>query len=132
MARITKDPETRRNELLDAAEDLFIKEGYEQTSVSDIVKRVNVAQGTFYYYFKSKEEILKSVIDRIFEEARKEIGGLAESAERDSLTRLRAIIQVVFDLKNRREDFFTYIHEDRNALLHQKLVGKLIDRKSVV
>ena len=49
IIRITKNPEERRKELIDIAERLFIKKGYEQTAVSDIVKKAKVAQGTFYY-----------------------------------------------------------------------------------
>ncbi len=64
MARISKEPEVRRAELIDQAAALFSEFGFEQTSVSDIVKKTGVAQGTFYYHFKSKEEILDAVIER--------------------------------------------------------------------
>jgi AcrR family transcriptional regulator len=64
MSRIVKEPEIRYVELLEAAEKLFLEKGYEQTSVSDIVKSISVAQGTFYYYFKSKEDALDAVIER--------------------------------------------------------------------
>jgi AcrR family transcriptional regulator len=43
---ISKDPEKRRSELIEAAERIFAAKGYEETSVSDIVKEINVAQGT--------------------------------------------------------------------------------------
>ena len=46
MTRIIKNPEIRRNELIDIAEELFLKHSYAQTTVSDIVKKVGVAQGT--------------------------------------------------------------------------------------
>ncbi len=49
MVRISKDPEERKNEIVDAAEELFVTKGYEKTSISDIVKKVGVAQGLFYY-----------------------------------------------------------------------------------
>ena len=62
--RITKKPEERRQELIQIAEQQFIQNGYEKTAVSDIVKKAKVAQGTFYYYFKTKEEILDSIIDK--------------------------------------------------------------------
>jgi len=41
-----------------------MKKGYEKTAVSDIVKKAKVAQGTFYYYFKTKEDILDLITDR--------------------------------------------------------------------
>lgn len=62
MARITKAPEERRSELIATARKLFFTKGYEQTSVSDIVKTVGVAQGTFYYYFESKKDVLDAII----------------------------------------------------------------------
>lgn len=64
ISRITKDPEVRQAELIDAAEELFITLGYQQTTVSTIVKKIGVAQGTFYYYFASKEVILEAIFAR--------------------------------------------------------------------
>jgi AcrR family transcriptional regulator len=64
ISRITKDPEIRQAELIDAAEELFIAIGYQQTTVSRIVKKIGVAQGTFYYYFSSKEAILEAIFAR--------------------------------------------------------------------
>ncbi len=64
IIRITKDPEVRQAELLDVAQELFIQLGYQQTTVSTIVKKVGVAQGTFYYYFASKEAILEAIFAR--------------------------------------------------------------------
>lgn len=64
MARPQQDPQIRRNEILDAAEILFHDRGYHKTMVSDIVKEIGAAQGTFYYYFSSKEEIIEGLIDR--------------------------------------------------------------------
>jgi AcrR family transcriptional regulator len=64
IIRITKDPEIRQAELMDAAQELFMMLGYQQTTVSTIVKKVGVAQGTFYYYFASKEAILEAIFAR--------------------------------------------------------------------
>lgn len=64
MARVSKQPEERRQELIEAAQALFLSQGYERTAVNDIVKQVGVAQGLFYYYFKSKKDIFIAVIDQ--------------------------------------------------------------------
>lgn len=65
--RISKEHDVRRNEILDKAESLFEVKGYNKTTVNDILREVNIAKGTFYYYFKSKEEVLDAVIDRYLE-----------------------------------------------------------------
>jgi len=64
MARIAQDPQVRIAEILDAAEKLFLVKGYRGTTISDIAKKLGVAQGMLYYYFKSKEEIIESLINR--------------------------------------------------------------------
>lgn len=61
-ARTVKDPEERRAEIVEAARRLFAEKGYSGTSVSEIVKSVGVAQGTFYWYFKSKEEVYHAIL----------------------------------------------------------------------
>ena len=62
--RPTQDPQQRINEILDAAEYLFSTKGYEQTTIQDIAKRMGVAQGTMYYYFKSKDKVMEGVLGR--------------------------------------------------------------------
>jgi len=120
MSRTVKNPDERRSEIIDIAEELFLEKGYEQTAVSDIVKKVGVAQGTFYYYFKSKGEVLNAVIDRHIEEIRV---GLETIAARDDLSAIEKIVgfsTFLLKFNKDRKNLFDYIHEDRNAHLHLK------------
>ena len=55
--RITKEPEERKQEILDTAMRLFYEKGYEKTSIADIAKEIGVAQGLCYRYFPSKEAL---------------------------------------------------------------------------
>lgn len=64
--RVVKDPEERRTKLLEASEELFLQKGFGKTMVSDIAGKVGAAQGTFYYYFKSKDEVLAAILERIW------------------------------------------------------------------
>ena len=61
MARVTKTPEERRLEIIQTAERLFGEVGFAKCSVEMIIREIGVAKGTFYYYFKSKEEALGEV-----------------------------------------------------------------------
>ena len=55
--------EQNREKILQAAADLFYQHGYNNTSFSDVATASGVPKGNFYYYFKSKDELLRAVID---------------------------------------------------------------------
>jgi AcrR family transcriptional regulator len=54
---------TTRGHIVEAADQLFYRQGYEHTSFSDIADAVQITRGNFYYHFKSKDEILDAVIN---------------------------------------------------------------------
>ena len=56
--------EANRQAILDAARDVFAELGYGATTVRDIIRRTGLASGTFYNYFKSKEEVFEALNDR--------------------------------------------------------------------
>jgi AcrR family transcriptional regulator len=55
--------QTTRDQIVQAADQLFYRQGYEHTSFSDIADVVRISRGNFYYHFKSKDEILDAVIN---------------------------------------------------------------------
>ena len=62
---------TTRDHIVDAADRLFYRQGYEHTSFSDIAEAVQISRGNFYYHFKSKDEILDAVINVRLADTRK-------------------------------------------------------------
>lgn len=60
----THKAEARKNEILDIAESLFIRKGYEHTTINDVLEVSGIAKGSLYYYFKSKEDVLDGIIKR--------------------------------------------------------------------
>ena len=62
--RVTKDSEERKSEIVVVAEKLFSENGIGKTAVSAIVKELNVAQGLFYYYFKSKDDVIDEIVKK--------------------------------------------------------------------
>ncbi len=65
MAR-NKNPEETVNLILEASYHLFIEKGYERTSIQDIIDRLGgLSKGAIYHHFRSKEDILVAVIERI-------------------------------------------------------------------
>jgi AcrR family transcriptional regulator len=63
----TKPAEIRREELMDAAQALFLGKGFGATSVDEIVRAADVAKGTFYFYFKTKDDVLQALRSRFVE-----------------------------------------------------------------
>ena len=51
-----------RDRIVEAADDLFYRQGFEHTSFADIADAVRISRGNFYYHFKTKDEILETVI----------------------------------------------------------------------
>jgi AcrR family transcriptional regulator len=56
--------EARPDEVLDAALELFIEQGFAQTRVEDIAKRAGISKGAVYLYFESKEKVLEGLVRR--------------------------------------------------------------------
>jgi len=60
-----------RDQIVEAADRLFYRQGYEHTSFSHIADAVQISRGNFYYHFKSKDEILDAVIEARLANTRK-------------------------------------------------------------
>jgi len=128
MKRIVKDPEIRKNELIDIATQLFIKKGFEETSVSDIVKKANVAQGTFYYYFKSKEIILDAIIEKFLNEMLNFIEKLVENKNKNAIEKFLEILQFKMEISASSKKFWSYILSNKNTILHLKFEKDLLPK----
>ncbi len=58
MSRRAAKKDLTRTQILSAAADLFAEQGYENTSIDEITKKADIAKGTFYYHFHSKEDVV--------------------------------------------------------------------------
>lgn len=63
MAR-NKYPEKTIEQILEVASKLFVEQGYEKTTIQDIMNELKLSKGAIYHHFKSKEEILEAVINK--------------------------------------------------------------------
>ena len=57
------DRENRKNQILNAAFEVFVKKGYAKTTMDDIVESSKLSKGALYHYYKSKKELFLSLID---------------------------------------------------------------------
>ena len=128
--RIVKDATERKNEILDAAEELFAAKGYDATSTGDILERVGIARGTLYYHFQSKEEILDALIGRINQAL---IARARRIAEDQSVPVVERIIRTIASMNLEEEkssighEVLEQVHKPQNALMHQKMQQGILD-----
>jgi AcrR family transcriptional regulator len=85
---------TTREHIVEAADQLFYRQGYEHTSFADIAHVVQISRGNFYFHYKTKDEILDAVIERRLADTR----GMLERWEIESkepADRIRSFIDIL-------------------------------------
>lgn len=123
--RVVKEAIERRNEILDAAEELFVTKGYDKTSTNDILDRVGIARGTLYYHFKSKEDILNAMIERINDSLIAKAKMIAADTSVPVIDRLVMTIASLNVETDIGYEIIGEVHKPQNALMHQKMQENL-------
>ncbi|WP_242259653.1 TetR/AcrR family transcriptional regulator [Bacillus cereus group sp. BfR-BA-01311] len=126
--RIVKEYEERRKEILETAERLFLTKGYTKTTVNDILKEIGIAKGTFYHYFKSKEEVMDEIIMRIIKEDVTKAKRIVSNPDIPVLDKLFKILMEQSPKSGDvKEKMIEQFHQPNNAEMHQKsLVQSII------
>lgn len=123
---MAKTKEERRNEIIETAGKLFEEKGYEQTQVQDIVNEIGVAKGLFYYYFKSKDEVMEELADRYADAI---IDAVNKLIDKDITTfdKINSIFQIFIDSAEKKFGIFMGILNVKNGITHERIffnVGK--------
>lgn len=121
ISRVTKDPLVRQTEILDAAQEMFFSEGYQQTNVEDIIRKIGVAKGTFYYYFPSKEAVLEAIVTRYTREMLAE-AHLSVPDTASPLEKLQVFINLFYKLS------YTGELGSLSKMLYKERQGELINK----
>ena len=65
--------EEKKEQILEAAKDVLLKKGIFKTRVEDITNHLGIAKGSFYTYFKSKDQLLEAIISQVYEIRKSEL-----------------------------------------------------------
>lgn len=91
MAR-NKYPEETINKILDVSMELFLEKGYEHTSIQDIVNNLGgLSKGAIYHHFKSKEDILDGVMNKLYQNNANETDHLRQLEKNKNMTGLQKL-----------------------------------------
>jgi len=124
--RISKKPDERKNEILDAAEMLFGTKGYSKTTINDILNEVGIAKGTFYYYFQSKEEVMDAIVSRYIEAGVEAAKAVVTAPGLTAHEKLLGILMAQKPDTDRKEQMIDQLHQINNAEMHQKSLVETI------
>jgi AcrR family transcriptional regulator len=125
--RVVKEAEERKNEILDIAERLFVTKGFDNTSTNDIRNEIGIARGTLYYHFKSKEEILDVMIERMAKQLIEKLKEIVSQKNMSVLQRLTMITHALnVSSSNLGHEILKQVHKPQNALLHQKMQERVL------
>ena len=93
MAR-NKNPEETVNKILDVSYRLFMEKGYEYTSIQEIIDQLGgLSKGAIYHHFKSKEDILVAVTDRITGESNRMLAAIRDRRDLNGKEKLMTIFK---------------------------------------
>jgi AcrR family transcriptional regulator len=132
MARITKNPELRRSEILDTAEFLYNTKGFENTSLNDIAEKVGIVKGTLYYYFKTKEDILNAIAERFCNSIITMCYEIVDDDKMDPLTKIRTVLYKEFNYDRNISSTLEHLHQWDNIKVHQRIFILMVERHSPV
>jgi AcrR family transcriptional regulator len=125
MTRIVKDPDVRFNEILDTAQRLFYTQGYERTSIQQIIDQVGIAKGTFYHYYQSKIDLLDNLFQRMFDGILQVLTPMVADESLSSLEKFERFFAQISAWKFENKAFITDLldtyYADENALFREKL-----------
>lgn len=85
-----------KNAIIKSAINLFKEKGYYRTSVDEIVKKAGIAKGTYYYYFKQKEDVLLTIIRNDFDSYFDLPERIAFSNELNAIEKFEKILNALF------------------------------------
>lgn len=124
--RVVKEYDERRKEILDVAEKLFYTKGYEKSTINDILKEVGIAKGTFYYYFKSKEEVMDEVIFKYTNIIIMRIGEILNKCDLEPEDKLLMAFMSMNISNEIDTSVLEEMHKSENALMHQRTLTQSI------
>ena len=124
---------TKKDQILDTSLQLFMKKGFDATSISDILSQLDIARGTLYYHFESKEAIMDAIIERLLNQVLEKIEKLMTN---DSLSQAEKFMGFFTSINLTQltgdEEIVDYFNQPQNALFHEKSNRLLIKKLSPV
>ena len=121
-----KKGEKTKLELLKIAYKMFLSKGYENTSIDEIIEEAKIAKGTYYYHFKSKEQMLEEVIQMMIDEYEMRANEILNS----DLDLPEKMIGIITSFRPNNDEFqiVETLNRQDNLIMHNKINRQVIER----
>jgi AcrR family transcriptional regulator len=120
MARIVKKPFERRADIVEAASQLFQTREYEKVTLQDVMDRLEIAKGTIYHYFKSKEDLLEAVVEQIVNQHLVKMQIAMQEAKGNALQKIQAFVEAGSKIGG--QSLLEQLHQRGNEAMHTRLL----------
>ena len=119
----------KKEQILDMAFSLFLEKGYDNTSISDILSKLDIARGTLYYHFESKEAIMDAIIERSARNIVEEAQSIVLKKELSAYEKIFALFSGTSMKRMSGGDLIIdYLNQPQNALFHEKSNRSVIQK----
>jgi AcrR family transcriptional regulator len=136
MTRMVKEKEyaAKRNEILDAAQQLVFTKGYEQMSIQDILDVLAISKGAFYHYFDSKSALLEAFIERGQDDLDRVFRGIVEDPNLSALDKFRRFFAALDRIRSAQQVVIAEVMRvwfaDDNAIVREKTDEVIVRRRA--
>ena len=118
----------RRNEILAIAKRLFAIQGFDKTSIQDILRETQIARGTLYYYFESKETIMNALVEKLSEQTFGEMSSIANDTKVPVVERIIQAIMAMSVNDGSSIEIMNHINHPQNTFIHQKVQREIMKK----
>jgi AcrR family transcriptional regulator len=120
------DSEQTVNKILDTAAGLFMEKGYDQTTMQNIVDGLGMSKGAIFHHFKSKEDVMDGVIQRMMDSIVERVSAIADNPAITIHEKMRGAILAMNATGGHGDAVIAELHKPSNAQMHQTTIMKTV------
>lgn len=100
----------KRSKIISAAVELISENGFEKTSISQIVQKAGVAQGTYYLYFKSKNELVPAIAQLVLDSLMEKISQFPNDFFETLHSFVDNLTEITYEVTGKNKDLITFCY----------------------
>lgn len=129
MVRITKKPIDRKSELVETARHLFQTKGYDKVTMQDVMEALDIAKGTIYHYFKSKDDLFEAVIEDIVTSTIAHMQSIIETTSGTALEKINMLAKAG-NISAENTNILEGLHQPDTSEMHSRILAAMITRQA--